>query len=149
IKFMDDGFVVIADPPKGKAGIPARLERTVLHGKYYDCNPPKPYAGWPHSDTEALWMDFLKCVRNRDRNTLSPPELGAAAFTTVNMGVQSYRFGRVLFWDKKEGKVATANDSWAKKWEQRSHKREEPFNILGWKGGMKGCHLNPPEYMKL
>jgi predicted dehydrogenase len=148
IKFMKDGFTIISDPPKGKAGIPARLEESVK-GKYVDCHPPKPYKGWPHSDTEELWKDFLKCVQNRDRNTLSPPELGAAAFTTVSMGVHSYREGRVLYWDKKEGKIATADDRWAKKWEERSKKREKPHQILGWKGNLKGSLLHPPEYMKL
>jgi predicted dehydrogenase len=155
IKFMEDGYTVIKDPPKGKAGIPARLEESVK-GNYVDCHPPKapkvPPKGhhrWPHADTELLWLNFLKCVRNQNRHTWSPPELGAAAFTTVNMGVQSYRQGRVLFWDKKERKAVTADASWAKKWEERSHKRGKPNQIQGWEGDEKGSLLHPPEYMKL
>ncbi|HKB38560.1 MAG TPA: Gfo/Idh/MocA family oxidoreductase, partial [Gemmataceae bacterium] len=53
------------------------------------------------SATYALWENFLQCVADRNRDKLlSPPELGAAAFTTVAMGVQSYRQGKVLFWNK-------------------------------------------------
>jgi predicted dehydrogenase len=148
IKFMKDGYVLIPDPPKGRAGIPARLEETV-QGEYTDCNPPKPRKGWPHSDTEALWLNFLECVRKKDRKTLSPPDLGAAAFTTVSMGVESYRQGKVLFWDKKEGKVAPADASWARKWEERSKKRGKPDQIKDWTAGLKGSVLHPPEYQKL
>src|SRR5439155_25115425 len=32
--------------------------------------------------TELLWLNFLDCVRSKNRETLSTPELGAAAFTT-------------------------------------------------------------------
>ena len=44
----------------------------------------------------ALWENFLEHVHMADkrRETFSTPELGAAAFSTVNMGVQSYRFGK-------------------------------------------------------
>jgi predicted dehydrogenase len=148
IKFMKDGFTIIQDNPKGGAGIPARLEETVK-GEYVDCNPPKWTKEWHHADTEALWMNLLECVRNQNRDTLSPPDLGAAAFTTVSMGVLSYREGRALFWDKEKRKYVTADASWAKKWEARSKKRGKPNQILGWKGGDKGSVLHPPEYMKL
>jgi predicted dehydrogenase len=148
IKFLKTGFEIISDPPKGKAGIPARLEDSVK-GKFVECDPPLPRKGWPHSDTEALWMNFLSCVRTKNRKTLSPPDLGAAAFTTVNMGVQSYRFGKVLFWDKKERKAAQADEGWAQRWEQLSKKRGKPHQIYGWKAGDKGSLLNPPDYMKL
>ncbi len=150
IKFLKDGYVLIPDSPAGGAGIPARMEDTAaFKGEYVDCHPPKWTKEWHHADTEALWMNFLECVRTKNRATLSPPELGAAAFTTVNMGVQSYRDGRVLFWDNKERKVATGNGNWARKWEQRSKSRGKPNQILGWKGGEKGSLLHPPEYMKL
>ena len=43
--------------------------------------------------TYALWENFLGCVKDGNRETLRTPELGAAAFTTVAMGVQSYREG--------------------------------------------------------
>jgi predicted dehydrogenase len=99
--------------------------------------------------TYALWENFLECVRSRKRDTLSTPELGAAAFTTVAMGVQSYRQGKVLFWDKEERKVKEADASWAARWEARSKKRGKPSHIIGWQGGDKGSTLQPPDYMKL
>src|SRR6266852_4554434 len=117
IRFLDDGYTIINDPPKGKAGIPSRLEHEVK-GEYTDVKPPKWEKGWPHNDTEALWKNFLQCVRERKRETLSTPELGAAAFTTVAMGVKSYREGVALFWDSEKRTPVPANESWAKKWEQ-------------------------------
>jgi predicted dehydrogenase len=99
--------------------------------------------------TYALWEDFLKCVREGKRDTLSTPELGAAAFTTVNMGVLSYRQGKVLFWDKEQKREVPADASWARRWEQRSKKHGKPEQIIGWKGGNSGSVLVPPDYQKL
>jgi predicted dehydrogenase len=103
--------------------------------------------------TYALWENFLDHVRMSDkekrRETLSTPELGAAAFATVNMGVQSYRFGNVLFWDKEKRTVKHADSSWASKWEARSKKRGKPNNIIGWAGGDKGNVVDAPDYQQL
>ena len=38
----------------------------------------------------------------------------------------------VATWNSK---VVTADDSWAKMWEKRSHERGEPLHIPGWKAG--------------
>jgi predicted dehydrogenase len=148
IKFQDDGFTIINDPPKGRAGIPARLEHEVK-GEYTDVHPPKWEKGWPHNDTEALWKNFLQCVRERKRETLSPPELGAAAFTTVAMGVKSYREGVALFWDQDKREPVKADASWAARWEQRSKKHGKPNQIIGWNAGDTGSLLEPPDYQKL
>ena len=99
--------------------------------------------------TYLLWENFLECVRSRKRDTLSTPELGAAAFTTVNMGVQSYRQGKVLFWDKEHRAPKEADSSWATRWEDRSKKRGKPSQIIGWAGGDSGSTLTPPAYQKL
>jgi predicted dehydrogenase len=99
--------------------------------------------------TYYLWENFLECVRARKRETLSTPELGAAAFATVNMGVQSYRFGKVLFWDKEKRAPKEADASWATHLEARSKKRGKPTQIQGWKAGDKGSLLEPPAYQKL
>ncbi len=99
--------------------------------------------------TYALWENFLECVRKGNRETLSTPELGAAAFTTVNMGVLSYRQGKVLFWNDEEKKEVPADSSWATRWEKRSKERGKPEQIIGWKGGNKGSTLKPPDYQKL
>src|SRR5215831_18081210 len=150
IKFLDDGYTIINDPPKGKAGIPARLEHEVK-GQYTDVKPPKPDRAnnWPHTDTEWLWKNFLQCVRERKRETLSTPELGAAAFTTVAMGVKSYREGVALFWDQEKRTPVPANDTWAKRWEQVSKKRGKPNQVAGWTAGEAGSLLEPPAYQKL
>ena len=106
--------------------------------------PPQRDAVW-HGDgiSEAasgtpIWENFLTCVRARNRETFSTPELGAAAFTTVNMGVMSYRDGRALFWDPEQRKPVTADASWAARLEERSKKRGHPTQIIGWQGGDSG-----------
>jgi predicted dehydrogenase len=99
--------------------------------------------------TYALFDNWLECVRSRNRETLSTPELGAAAFTTVNMGVLSYRHGKVLFWDKEHLKTNDVDPGWARRWEARSKKRDKPSHILGWEGGDRGSTVTPPAYQKL
>ncbi|HMF20320.1 MAG TPA: Gfo/Idh/MocA family oxidoreductase [Gemmataceae bacterium] len=99
--------------------------------------------------TKPLWLNFLECCRTNNRNTMSTPELGAAAFTTVNMGVLSYRQGQALFWDKERRRPVPADASWAQRWERRSHERGRPNQIIGWDGGTRGSTLSPPEYMRL
>lgn len=104
--------------------------------------------------TYALWEDFLAHVRMGEedpkrRETLCSVELGAAAFTTVNMGSRSYREGKVLFWDGDARKTKEADASWATQWEDRSKKRGKPNQIIGWQGGDKGSTLTPPAYQTL
>jgi predicted dehydrogenase len=144
LKFVKDGFVVIDNDPKGGPGIPARLEESVK-GELVKVEKPQGRDG----DTYALWENFLECVRSRKRETLSTPELGAAAFTTVSLGVQSYRQGQVLFWDAEQRKPVPADASWATKWEQRSKQGGKPNQIIGWTGGESGSTLTPPPYQKL
>jgi predicted dehydrogenase len=100
-------------------------------------------------DTAVLWENFLHCVRDHNRETFSPPELGAAAFTTVNMGVQSYRQGKALFWDKEARQVKPADASWADRWEKRSKEHGKPNQVMGWHGGDSGSVVIPPDYQKL
>jgi predicted dehydrogenase len=99
--------------------------------------------------TRPLWENFLSCVRTRNRDTFSTPELGAAAFTTVNMGVQSYRQGQVLFWDRERRRPAVGDASWATRLERRSRDRGRPTQIIGWTGENRGSTLEPPEYQRL
>src|SRR5262249_36306056 len=87
--------------------------------------------------------------RMKNRETLCPAELGAAAFTTVNMGVLSYRKGMALAWDKEQRKPVPADESWAKNCEARSKKRGKPNQIIGWQAGDTGSLLEPPDYQKL
>ena len=123
--------------------MPSRLEKS-MQGQFVDCHPPKG-----NLDTAALWENYLECVRSRNRETLSTPELGAAAFTTVNMGVISYREGRALYWDAEQRKPVTADPSWAARLEERSKKHGHPNQIIGWTGGDTGSVVVPPDYQKL
>ena len=116
IKFVKGGFQVIKDDPNKSAGIPARLEETVKPSEMVECPFPAGFSrgekdGWGNNnDTALLWTNFLECVRAKKRETLSTPELGAAAFTTVALGVQSYRTGKVLFWDKELRRAKEADE---------------------------------------
>jgi predicted dehydrogenase len=131
-----------------------------VYGQSISGGPSKPKEGFGKpvhtfenpkkgNATYDLWANFLECVRTRNRDTLSTPELGAAAFSTVNMGVQSYRFGKVLFWDKAQRKPKEADASWATHLEARSKKRGKPHQVLGWTGGDSGSVVVPPDYQKL
>lgn len=108
--------------------------------------------------TFALWENFLRHVEKGDQGTLSTPELGAAAFSTVNMGVQSYRNDKVYYWDKDARKPKDGDGSWANNWEARSKGRGKPNQVMGWNAGDTGSTLtfdgdqrsrDAKEYMKL
>lgn len=143
IRFVPKGFEVYDDNPAGGAGIPPRLgDRPIAPAQMVAVEKPR-------NDTEALWTNFLDCVRSHNRQTFCPPELAAAALTTVAMGTQSYRTGQVLFWDREQRRVVGADDSWATRWERRSHGRGTPNQVVGWQGGEAGSTLQPPGYMKL
>ena len=71
IKFVKGGLQVIRDE-----NLPGRLEKPIEPTETIAVAPPA-------NETEALWQDFLNCVRRRDRNTLCPPDLGAAAVGVV------------------------------------------------------------------
>ncbi len=88
--------------------------------------------------TYALWENFLKHVEAKNQGTLRTPELGAAAFSTVNMGVLSYRSDKALYWDAEQRKPIDGNGTWAANWEKRSKERGKPNNIIGWQAGDKG-----------
>jgi hypothetical protein len=125
---------------KSGPGLPKRLQN--MKGEFIP-------GGLQGNDTEALWKNFLQCVRDKNRETLSTPELGAAAFTTVNMGVLSYREGKALFWDAEKRKPVPADASWAARLEQRSKKRGHPNQVIGWHGGDTGSVVVPPDYQSL
>ncbi|QJW97364.1 Gfo/Idh/MocA family protein [Frigoriglobus tundricola] len=149
IKFLDGGdyikgFQVFGQDIKGGPAKPASGFAEPIH------TFKNPKSG---NATRALWENFLEHVSMADkvarRETFSTPELGAAAFSTVNMGVQSYRFGKALFWDKEKRVPKEADASWASQWEARSKKHGKPNQIQGWTGGEKGSLLTPPDYQKL
>ena len=136
----DWGYEVIPQAAANRpvAGQPGRRD-SVWHGE-----------GMSEGDSgTAIWENFLACVRARNRETFCTPELGAAAFTTVNMGVQSYRQGQVLFWDRERRRAVVGDSSWATRLERRSRERGRPSQIIGWTGGDRGSTLEPPDYQRL
>jgi hypothetical protein len=60
-------------------------------------------------DEEAVHMaNFLDCMRTRQKPMLDV-ETGYHVQVTISMAVQSYREGRVLYWDAKNEKVVPNN----------------------------------------
>ena len=104
---------------------------------FFACVSPRSVAP-PSNETQSMWEHFLECVRSHNRSTLCPPELGAAAVTIAALGVESFRSGQMLTWDKETRRPATPNGSaWAANWETRSQNRE------------RFAGLQPPAYMDL
>ena len=100
-------------------------------------------------DTRALWDHYIECLRSRNAETLCPAETGYAAIATVNLGVDSYRYGKAYYFDKANG-VSEADSSWAKKWEKVSHERGKPVHVPGWTADpLEGSTLTAEPYQKL
>lgn len=142
------GFEVFGQYPAGGPSKPKDADSKPIH-EYTNPKFVSEKNGVEDSATYALWDNFLECVRAKRRATLSTPELGAAAFSTVNMGANSYRSGKVYFWDKDGRAPKEADASWATRLEARSKKRDTPSQVQGWTGGDRGSKLTPPAYQRL
>src|SRR5262249_18159804 len=71
------GFEFIGDDPGGKAGKPARLEKSLKPDEAVKCPFDEHFTkkDWGYNfDTAKLWSNFLECVRDNKRETLSTPE---------------------------------------------------------------------------
>ncbi len=136
----NEGFRVVAQNIQGRPAPPG--SNTGEGGELVKPDQPR-------DDTRALWDHFLGCIRSDNQETLCPASVGFAAIATVNMGVQSYREGKALFFDEATGKVTEADSSWSKKWEKMSHNRKKPVHVEGWHAGDEGSLLNPPDYQAL
>ena len=105
--------------------------------------------------TYAHFENWLAAVAARDPQMCNnPPDLGAAAVTTVILGAQSYRNGMVYYFDPKTGPVNAfeahkQGASWAGQWEKISAQRGQPKHIPGWTAGDYGSTLQDPTYMSL
>ena len=101
-----------------------------------------------NDSTHSHFKNWLDAIESGDQQKCNnPPDLGAAAIVTVNLGAQSYREGKVFFFDEKSRKTADHGD-WAAKWEAMSEDRAKPLHVPGWKAGDTGSELHPPEWMK-
>jgi predicted dehydrogenase len=100
--------------------------------------------------TYAHFKNFIESVQaNKPDMVHNPPDLGAAAIVTVNLGSRSYREGKAFVFDAKAGKESLADTSWADMWEKMSKERSKPRHVAGWKAGDYGSLLKAPEWMKL
>jgi hypothetical protein len=66
-----------------------------------------------------------------------------------NMGVLSYRQGRVLFWDSEHRTTTEVDPGLARNWEKRSKERGKPSHFIGGEGCDQGSTLEPPDDQKL
>lgn len=98
--------------------------------------------------TKAHFANFVDACEAGDPMLCNnPPDLGAAAMAVVNLGAQSYRNGEVYFVGSGSRDIETTDPGWAKRWEEKSAKRELPNHIPGWKAGDFGSKLDEPSYM--
>lgn len=93
VRFVRGGIEVIRETPAGTDAAGSRSTTEPI-----SVEPPK-------NETQALWTNFLECVRRRDRATLGPPDLGAAAVTLVALAQQSARDGVACRWDAERRTV--------------------------------------------
>jgi predicted dehydrogenase len=142
IKFVKGGFQVFRDDPARGAVFPPRLEKPTEPTEVVATEPPR-------NDTEALWENFLECVRAPRQSTFSPPDLGAAAVATTAMADRSYGTGAAVFWDRERRAVAESDAVWAERWTRRSAARGKPGQVFGWTGGDAGSVVQAPGYQTL
>lgn len=116
-----------------------------------DIKPEHVSAFKPKDETLAHWENFLNAIaKNDQQHCNNPPDLGAAAVTTVNLGAQSYRFGKVFEWDKEQAVATESGEGYAKMWEEMSEERAVPRHVPGWKQDpLYGSRQKPNDYQKL
>ena len=94
--------------------------------------------------------NFVQCCLDNTPSLVNcPPDVGAAAIVTVNLGTRSYREGKVFFFDAESMQVKEADSSWATRWEEMSQQRASAKHIPGWQAGDLGSSLVEPEYQSL
>lgn len=141
LKFVKGGFQLFPDDPTRGASYPPRMEKPLEPAGFEAVEAPR-------NDTEALWENFLECVRARRTSTFSPPDLGAVAVAVATMAVASYRSGQAFFWNREKRRMIPGNESWPQTWEKMSKNRAKPHQIYGWSGGDGGT-VQPPAYQSL
>ncbi len=51
---------------------------------------------------DRFWSDFFRCIRSRDKNTLSPMDLGFHVQTALQMGMMAFRHEKTIKFDNKK-----------------------------------------------
>ena len=106
--------------------------------------------GRPGESTITHFKNWLSSIESGTPEAANcPPDLGAAAIVTVNLGVRSYREGKAFHVDPVTHEVSDADASWAKRWEAMSKDRAKAEHIPGWAAGDTGSTLVDPSYQKL
>ena len=131
-----DGFDFIPERPQVTRD--SSLKKGRIDTEKIKDTPYAHFKNW----VEAMVADDPSMCNN-------DPLLGAAAITTVILGAQSYRQGKVFFFDDEEMVVREGDSSWATNWEKISIARGKPKHIPGWTAGDRGSVLEEPDYMKL
>jgi len=98
-------------------------------------------------DHFSNWIDAM--VAGDPMLCNNPVDLGAAAIINVLLGAMSYRLGKVFHFDPSTLTVSSGDESWARRWEEKSHRREKPNQIPGWTAGDHGSTLEEPNHMRL
>ncbi len=103
VKLVRGGVHLYRDDPERAGLLPSRHDKPLEPTERITVDVPR-------NETEALWTHFLECVRTRNRATLCPPDLGAAAVTLLAMGHDASRIGLTLAWDvdRREARPASA-----------------------------------------
>ncbi len=103
VKFVKGGVHLYRDDPSKAGLMPQRHDKPIEPTERIAVDAPR-------NETEAMWTHFLECVRKRNRETLCPPDLGAAAVTLLAMGWDAIRLGMTLAWDgdRREARPAGA-----------------------------------------
>jgi predicted dehydrogenase len=100
--------------------------------------------------TTTHFRNFLTAIKENNQQLCNnPPDLGAAAIVTVNLGARSYREGKVFHFDQQTKQVRDGDTSWAAGWEKMSKERAKPHHVPGWQAGDLGSLLVTPKYMNL
>jgi hypothetical protein len=114
-------------------------------------NKSKEFKGEAPSDTVAAHMQnfFDAVIAGKPEMVNNTPELGAATTVTMLMSRNSYRDGKVYFFDAEKRKVVEGDASWAKQWEAMSKAQAAARHVPGWHAGDYGSTVKAPEFMKL
>lgn len=141
VRFVAGGFEVYRDDPTRGPVFPPRTEGRLTPAERVTVESPD-------HETQALWENFLACVRTGRPGPYCPPDLGAAAVVLTALAARSYREGRAWGWDRQRRAAVPIGPGWAARWEQRSRARPAPT-----RGDTTGAAtpgpLDPPEYQKL
>jgi len=143
LRFVRGGFQLYRDDPHRGASYAARAARPPEPTSVVTVEPPR-------NETEALWENFLECVRARRQSTFCPPDLAAVGATVCAMAEASVWGGNApVYWDRERREVTTAGGDWAERWVNRSAARAEPGTIAGWSAGDVGRTIHPPADQRL